>query len=157
MVQFYALYFSTRSSAETSSCSVEMHSLRPRPRGGHFGIARSVRLSVPRRSCLGYRHAGWLQLSHRRPPGMCGLRTRPRTDVDPPRFLDRTAIDGGAGAYRLAAPGAIPCSHCLFCTQRNRRAVRNRTTCPARDDCFFVLGRGNASVPFVITVIATAL
>ena len=23
---------------------------------------------------------------------MCGLRTRPRTDVDPPRFLDRTAI-----------------------------------------------------------------
>ena len=23
---------------------------------------------------------------------MCGLRTRPRTDVDPPRFLDRTAV-----------------------------------------------------------------
>jgi len=37
---------------------------------------------------------------------MCGLRTRPRTDVDPPRFLDRTAI--GVGAYRLAALGAIP-------------------------------------------------
>ena len=56
--------------------------------GGHFGIARSVRPSVPRRSCLGCRHAGCLQLSHRRPPEMCGLRTRPRTDVDPPRFLD---------------------------------------------------------------------
>jgi len=75
--------------------------LCPRPRG-HFGIARSVRLSVPWRICLGYRHAGCLQLSHRRPPQMCGLRTRPRTDVDPPRFLDRTAI---GGAYRLAAPG----------------------------------------------------
>ena len=72
-----------------------------------------VGLSVP-----GYRHAGCLQLSHHRPPEMCGLRTRPRTDVDPPRRLDpwtdadgliggkticnrRTAIGGG---YRLAAP-----------------------------------------------------
>jgi len=27
----------------------------------HFGIARSVRLSVPWRSCLGYRHAGCRQ------------------------------------------------------------------------------------------------
>jgi len=26
---------------------------------------------------------------------MCGLRTRPRMDVDPPRFLDRTAIGAG--------------------------------------------------------------
>jgi len=32
---------------------------------------------------------------HRRPTEMCRLRTRPRTDVDPPRFLDRTAIGGG--------------------------------------------------------------
>jgi len=54
---------------------------------GHFGTGRSVRLSVPRRSCLGYRHAGCLQLSHRRPLEMRGLRTRPRTDVYPPRFL----------------------------------------------------------------------
>jgi len=96
------------------------------PYRGHFGIARSVRLSVPWRSCLGYKHAGCLQLSHRRPPEMCGLRTRPRTDVDPPRFLDpwtdadgliggetichrRPAI-GGGGAYRLAASWAIICS-----------------------------------------------
>jgi len=48
----------------------------------------SVCQSVPWRSCLlGYRHAGCLQLSHRRPPEMCRLRTRPRTDVDRPRFL----------------------------------------------------------------------
>ena len=33
-----------------------------------------------------YRHAGCLQLSHRRPSKMCGLRNRPRTDVNPPRF-----------------------------------------------------------------------
>jgi len=59
----------------------------PRPIGGHFGIARSVRLSVPWRSCLGYRHTGCLQLSHRRPPETCGLCARLRTDVDPPRFL----------------------------------------------------------------------
>ena len=42
---------------------------------------------MPWLSCLGYRHAGCLQLSHRRPPEMCGLRTRPRMGVDPPRFL----------------------------------------------------------------------
>jgi len=57
----------------------------PPPYRGHFGIARYVRLSVPWRSCLGYRHAGCLQLSHRRPPETCGQRTRPRTDVDPPQ------------------------------------------------------------------------
>jgi len=39
--------------------------------------------------------AGCLQHSHRRPSELCGLRTRPRTDVDPPRFLARTAIGGG--------------------------------------------------------------
>ena len=70
----------------------------------NFGIARSVRLSVPWRSCLGYRHAGCLQLSHRRPPEMCGLRTRPRTDVDPPRFLDQTVI-GGEGDIVSPPPG----------------------------------------------------
>jgi len=48
-------------------------------------VCLSVRLSVPWRSCLSYRHAGCLQLSHRRPPEMCRLRTRSRTDVDPPR------------------------------------------------------------------------
>jgi len=70
--------------------------IMPSAVSGHLGIARSVRLSVPWRSCLGYRHAGCLQLSHRRPPEMCRLRTRPRTDA---RFLDPSA-----GAYRLAAP-----------------------------------------------------
>jgi len=47
----------------------------------------ATRLSVPSCSCLGYRHAGCLQLSRRWTPEMCGLRTRPRTDVDPPRSL----------------------------------------------------------------------
>jgi len=63
-------------------------------------IARFVRLSVPWRSCLGCRHAACLQLSHRRPPEMCGLRTRPRADLDPPQFLDRTAIGGGISSRR---------------------------------------------------------
>ena len=72
--------------------------IMPSAVSGHFGIVRSVRLSVPWRSCLGYRHAGCLQLNHRRPPEMCRLRTSPRTD----------AIFGSdcqlRGAYRLAAP-----------------------------------------------------
>ena len=78
------------------------HALR-----GHFGVARSVRLSVRWRSCLGCRHAGCLQLSHRRPPEMCGLRTRPRTDVDPPRFLPPSNCHRPGGAYRLAAPAEV--------------------------------------------------
>ena len=82
--------------------------LRPR---GHFGIARSVRLPVPWRSCLCYRHAGCLQLSHRPPPEMCGLRTRPGTDVDPPRFLPPSNCHR-RGSYRLTAPGAMSCWMC---------------------------------------------
>ena len=89
--------------------------LCPRPRGGgHSGIARSnirhIRLPVPWRSCLGYRHTGCLQLSHRWSPEMCGLRTRPRMDVDPPRFLPPSNCHR-RGAYRFAASGAIPCSN----------------------------------------------
>jgi len=71
-------------------------------RRGHFGIARSVLLSVPWRSCPGYRHAGCLHLNQR-PPEMCGLRTRPRTDVDPPRFLPQSNCRRRGGEYRLTA------------------------------------------------------
>ena len=82
--------------------------------GGHFGIARSVRLSVPWRSCL--------QLGHRRSPEVCGLRTRPRTDVDPPRFLDRAAISGG----HIVSP---PPGRCLVvfsdCVSNSSRHVAN--------------------------------
>jgi len=97
----------------------------------HYGIARSVRLSVPRRSWLGYRHAGCLQLSHHRPPEMCGLLTRPQTDINPPRFLDRTAI-GGRGVSP-SRPGAIRCFFSSFtcvdvfnvlCTVRDRQELR---------------------------------
>ena len=53
-------------------------------------------MSVPWRSCL--------QLSHRRPPKMCGLQTRPRTDVDPPPFLPPSNCHRRGGGYRLAVP-----------------------------------------------------
>ena len=66
----------------------------------------SVRMSVPWRSCLGYGHAGCPQRCHRRPPAMCGLRTRPRTDVDPPRFLPPSNCHR-RGAYRLAVPATL--------------------------------------------------
>jgi len=63
---------------------------------------------------------------------MCGLRTRSRTDVDLPRFLDAwlaakryvTVELPSAGAYRLAAPGAIPCL-CTLCVRRRSRATRH--------------------------------
>jgi len=49
-------------------------------------------------AALGHRHAGCLRLSHhRQPPEMCGLRTRPRTDVvDRPRVELPSAGVGGA-------------------------------------------------------------
>jgi len=59
----------------------------PRPRRAFWNNA--IRPSDPRRSFLGYRHAGCLQLSHRRPP-----------DLDPPRFLARTVIGGGIRSRR---------------------------------------------------------
>ena len=86
----------------------------PRRRGSLIdtAIRPSVRLSVcpsvgystlaSWRSCPGYRQAGCLQAG--RPPEMCELRTRPRTDVDPPQVELPSA-----GAYRLAA-GAKTCS-----------------------------------------------
>ena len=69
------------------------------------GIKRSVRLSVSadRQYARWLRGARWLPAAGR-PPEMCGLRTRPRTDVDPLRVELPSA-----GAYRLAAPGAITC------------------------------------------------
>jgi len=82
------------------------YSYVPRPRGTFWNSA--ICLSVPWRSCLGHRHAGCLQLSHRRPPEMCGLRTRPRTDVDPPRFFPPSNWHQ-RGAYSFAAPGAMLC------------------------------------------------
>jgi len=72
------------------------------PRGifWNSSIRPSVCRSVPWRSCLGYRHAGCLQMIHRRSPEMCGLRTRPRTDVDPPRLLPPSNCHR-QGAYRV--------------------------------------------------------
>ena len=87
--------------------SVVLKLIWPRP-SGHFGITRYVRLSVPWRSCLGYTHTGCLQLSHCRPPEMCGLQTCPWMDTDPPRFLPSNWYRQGGRAYRLVAPGVIP-------------------------------------------------
>jgi len=83
---FYSTLIETVRLSRTVFEILHSELLYPSP-SGDSGIARSVRLSLPWCSCLGYRHAGCLQLSHRRPPEMCGLRTRPRTDVDPQRFL----------------------------------------------------------------------
>jgi len=49
--------------------------------------------------------------TNRRPPEMCGLRTRPRTDVDPPRFLppsNNHRRGRGISSRRPPPSGAIP-------------------------------------------------
>ena len=76
----------------------------PPPHRGTFWNS-AIRPSVPWRSCLGHRHAGCLRLSNRRPPEMCGLRTRPRTDVDPPRVEPASAgdiVSPSPGRYLLS-------------------------------------------------------
>ena len=86
----------------------------PSPRGAlsDADIRPSVCLSHGAAACLGYRHAGCLQLSHRRPPDMCGLQIR-RDFLDPWFAAKRYATVQlpSAGGYRLAAAGAIPCFH----------------------------------------------
>ena len=84
----------------------------PRPQG-HFGIARSVRLSVrplsvPWRSCLGDRHAGCRQLSH--PPATRDVRTAdPSADGRRSTAIFATVeLPSAGGISRLAASGAIP-------------------------------------------------
>jgi len=52
----------------------------------------------------GYRHSCCLQLGYRRPPEMCGLWTRPRMDIDPPRVKQPSA-----GGIMSCLPGAIAC------------------------------------------------
>ena len=62
-----------------------------------YGSGHAVTSSA-RSECLrggkNYSYATAPGLGAARPPELCGLRIRPRTDVDPPR---------SAGAYRLAA------------------------------------------------------
>jgi len=89
-------YFNVRSKADISQLNLP-HDTRvlflcPRL-WGHFGIARSVRVSVPWHSCLGYigtLAACSLATAGHHSPEMCGVRSRPRTDVDPPRFLPQS-------------------------------------------------------------------
>jgi len=82
-----------KSCSSTSFCLARLHYYAPHPRGAFWNsaIPPSVCPSVCL-SCLGYRHAGCLQLSRRRPPEMCRLRTRPRTEIDLQRFLDQTGM-----------------------------------------------------------------
>jgi len=94
--------------------------------GEHSAIPRSVRLSVPWHSCprraaaVGYRHANCLQPNHRRPRDICRLRTRPRTDVDPPRVELPSA--GGISSRRprgdnLSSVNLFSLVYIFHCTQ----------------------------------------
>jgi len=67
------------------------------------------------RSCLGYRHAGCPAAG--RPPEVCGLRTRPRTDVDPPRVELPSA--GGISSRRLRGDNLFTGSIHLFMLLRS--------------------------------------
>jgi len=78
--------------------------LCPHPRAAFWNCA--IRPSVcPMAQLPRRRYAGCLQLGYRRPPEMCGLWTRPRTDVDPSRFLDPwTDADGLTGGENDMPP-----------------------------------------------------
>jgi len=76
-------------------------------------IGLSVCLSVPWHSCLGYRHAGCLQLSHCRPTEMCGLRTHPQTDVDPLR-VELPPSAGGMTSRHPRGDTLFDLCHCWF-------------------------------------------
>jgi len=88
-------------SSANKSLTVTVSYLGPNARHRQGGISDtairpSVRVSVPGRN--GPRRAAALGYSHRRPPEMCGLRTRPRKDVDPPRVDPASA--GGMSSRR---------------------------------------------------------
>ena len=83
----------------------------------------AIRPSVPRRSCLGYRHAGCLQLSHCRPLEMCGLLTRPQTDVYSPRFLPPSNCHRRAGGISSRRPRGDTMS-LLLCPEFAKFSVR---------------------------------
>jgi len=78
--------------------------LYPQNRGA-FGIVRSVHVSVPWRSCLGYRQAGCLQLSRRRPAEMCILWTHLWTDTDRVIFVTVELPSAGGEHIVLPPPG----------------------------------------------------
>ena len=69
---------------------------------------------------VGYRHASFLQLGHRRPPEMCGLRTLPRTDVDPPRFLPPS------NCHRRGASSRRPRGDTLCCRSLSLHTVESQ-------------------------------
>jgi len=97
---------SSRAAVQFSSLAVSVNELEATlPRRRHrraaisdSAIRPSVRLSQPRL------WARWLPAAGR-PPEMCRLRTRPRTDVDPPRVELPSA--GDISSRRSS--GAIPC------------------------------------------------
>ena len=78
----------------------------PLPWGGALSDT-AIRPSVPWRSCLGYGHAGCLQLSYHQRCADCGP-NHGRVWIRHNFCHCQTAI-GGEEAYRLAVPGAIPC------------------------------------------------
>jgi len=77
-----------RSCKMAANCVREANRLLPpcyAPRRTGALCDTAIRPSVPGRSCLRRAAALALGYSHRRTPEICGLRTRPRTDVDPTR------------------------------------------------------------------------
>jgi len=81
----------------------------PPAREGHFGIAPSVRPSVPWRSCLSYGHAGCLQACYS--DGRCSVPARGRVF---PALFDQPTRDA-------VSPNAAACRVCL--SPKHRSAV----------------------------------
>ena len=103
--QFYFRLQRREKQLITSSSSVlaaASHNVRSKP-GSVLQCTRIIMLPLKR-----YRDPS-VCLSHgaaAQPPEMCGLRTRPRTDVDPPRFLPPSNCHRRRGGISSRRPRA---------------------------------------------------
>jgi len=93
-------------------------------------------------------NSGQLQLRchllYRRPGGRFGTaRTRPRTDVDPPRFLDRAAIGGGGGRLLVLfnVPETAVMPRCFSLREEDLSVVVDALCCYKFHHCACELAR----------------
>jgi len=110
----------------------------------NFRIARSVRLSAQQwLSCLGYRHAGCLQLSHRRP--LRDVRTAdPSADGRRSAAIFAAVELPSAGGISSRRPGAIRCHSIVFakCANVHPRGFNTvGTWCPGPRPVYLDLDR----------------
>ena len=82
----------------------------------------------PMAQLLGYRHVSCMQLSQRRPTEMWGLRTRPRMDVDPPRFCIELPSTGDISSHSPRGDTLLSVYVCILTLPTNECQSRDETS-----------------------------